>query len=221
MLSLDTRKIRILQTVVIDYVQTTRPVGSERLIELCNLGCKSATIRNEMADLSEMGYLAQPHTSAGRIPTDRGYRYYVDRLMAPPALTPEDTRRIRESCRVLRNEMADLIQQTCRVLSGLTSYASLATDPVTSNTTLRRVYLTEASPRHVLLVVLLSTGHVEHRLVEVDAAPSDSTLIQLSNYLNTLVTDHDLEEIGRRLHAPEIPMQLQSYAPVLGKVTHQ
>src|SRR5215472_8004700 len=88
---LDTRKVRILQAIVNDYVMTTKPVGSERLIEVYNLGCKSATVRNEMA---EMGDLIQPHTSAGRIPTDRGYRFYVDELMNPPAaLSPEETQR--------------------------------------------------------------------------------------------------------------------------------
>src|SRR5215467_10385346 len=89
---LDARKILILQAIVNDYVTTTKPVGSERLIEVYHLGCKSATVRNEMAEMSEMGYLLQPHTSAGRIPTDRGYRYYVNELMNPPAaLTPEET----------------------------------------------------------------------------------------------------------------------------------
>src|SRR5438105_10609678 len=77
MLPLDIRKVKILQAIVNDYVQTSKPVGSERLIEVYQLGCKSATVRNEMAEMAEMGYLVQPHTSAGRIPTDRGYRYYV------------------------------------------------------------------------------------------------------------------------------------------------
>src|SRR5436190_23206424 len=84
MSSLDRRKIKILETIVHDYVTTTKPVGSERLIEIYQLGCKSATVRNEMAEMAEMGYLVQPHTSAGRIPTDRGYRFYVDELMNPP-----------------------------------------------------------------------------------------------------------------------------------------
>lgn len=83
MLPLNARKVRILEAIVHDYVTTMKPVGSERLIEIYQLGCKSATVRNEMAELSELGYLMQPHTSAGRIPTDRGYRYYVDELMNP------------------------------------------------------------------------------------------------------------------------------------------
>ena len=94
MMPLDARKIRILQAVVQDFVDTSRPVGSERILEVYNLGCKSATVRYEMAEMSEMGYLAQPHTSSGRIPTDQGYRYFVNELMEPPgALPKEDEKR--------------------------------------------------------------------------------------------------------------------------------
>src|SRR5882724_13456348 len=179
---LDTRKILILQAIVNDYVITTKPVGSERLIEVYHLGCKSATVRNEMAEMSEMGYLLQPHTSAGRIPSDRGYRYYVDQLMNPPAaLSTEEAQQACSRYQQTQNEIEDILQQTCRILSEMTSYTSVATDPSTSTTTIRRVYLTGASPRHALLVVLLSTGHVEHRLVEIEAAPPDRVLALLSN----------------------------------------
>ncbi|HLK60295.1 MAG TPA: heat-inducible transcriptional repressor HrcA [Chthonomonadaceae bacterium] len=219
MLPLDVRKVRILQAVVNDYVQTSKPVGSERLIEVYKLGCKSATVRNEMAEMAEMGYLVQPHTSAGRIPTDRGYRYYVDELMNPPAaLAPEDTRRAQDAYEKAQSEVADLVLQTCRILSGLTSYASIATDPLTEATTLRRIYLTGASPRHILLVALLSTGHVEHRLIELETAPGDRALAPLANYLNAQIAGHDLEEVGRRLRGLETPNNMAAHASTLAKV---
>src|ERR1043165_8126692 len=150
MLGLDVRKVRIFQAVVNDYVQTSKPVGSERLIEVYKLGCKSPTVRNGMAEMAEMGYLQQPHTSAGRIPTDRGYRYYVDQLMNPPAaLTSEEAQQARSRTQQTQHEIEDILQQTCRILSEMTSYPSVATDPSPSATTIRRVYLTGASPRHV------------------------------------------------------------------------
>src|ERR671937_165959 len=93
---LDDRKVRILQAIVNDYVLTTRPVGSERLIEIYRLDCKPATVRNEMSEMAEMGYLTQPHTSAGRIPTDRGYRYYVDFLMEPESASATVRRTVRQ-----------------------------------------------------------------------------------------------------------------------------
>src|ERR1043165_4623047 len=116
MLGLDVRKVRIFQAVVNDYVQTSKPVGSERLIEVYQLGCKSATVRNEMAEMSEMGYLVQPHTSAGRIPTDRGYRFYVDELMNPPAaIKADEAATAKKRSRQARTEIEDILQQTCRI----------------------------------------------------------------------------------------------------------
>lgn len=218
--SLEARKVRILHFIVNDYVQNSKPVGSERLLEMCDLGCKSATVRNEMADLSELGYLVQPHTSAGRIPTDRGYRFYVDKLMDPPsALAPEERESVRAQEERTGNELAEIVLETCRLLSRLTTYPSLATDPSTDVTLLHRVYLSSASPRHALLVALFSTGHVAHRLVEMESVPDDSTLLRLTNYLNLLIGDRDLLEAGRLLTSPDIPVELVAYAASLSKVT--
>jgi heat-inducible transcriptional repressor len=216
--SLDSRKVRILQLIIQDYVHTIKPVGSEQLIKAYQLGCKSATVRNEMAELAELGYLVQPHTSAGRIPTDRGYRYYVDELMNPPAaLTPDEVESVRPRPETNVNELKEVVQETCRLLSTLTTYPSLATDPSTEATFLRRVYLSEASPRHILLVALLSTGHVEHRLVEVEATPGESGLVRLAGYLNTLVADREMTEVARLLTVSTVPQELLSLASVLGK----
>ena len=216
---LDVRKVRILEAIVHDYVTTTKPVGSERLIEVYQLGCKSATVRNEMAEMAEMGYLVQPHTSAGRIPTDRGYRYYVDELMDPPgALKANEAATAKKRMRQAQTEIEENLQQTCRILSEITSYTSIATDPSTSSTTLRKIYLSAASPRHILLVVLLSTGHVEHRLVETESVPGENSLLLLANYINTLAGNRDLDDIGRLNCPAEIPMELNAYGATLAKV---
>ena len=218
MSSLDSRKVRILQAIVNDYVKTTRPVGSERLIEIYHLGCKSATVRNEMAELSELGYLAQPHTSAGRIPTDRGYRYYVDELLDPPsALSPAEVRRASNGVQQAERETEEILLQTCRILSGLTACASLATDPSTGSAQIQRIYLTNASPRHVLLVLLLTTGHVEHRLVEMEAAPEDNELIRLANFINSIVAGYDLEEVARA-SVTETPPELAFFSGAINRI---
>lgn len=218
----DLRKVRILQAIVTDYVLTSKPVGSERLIDVYNLGVKSATVRNEMAELSEMGYLLQPHTSAGRIPTDRGYRYYVDELMdTQDTLSSEEVRNAALKQQEAQTEIEEILMQTCRTLSRLTFYPSIATDPTTDSTAVRHVYLTEASPRHLLMVVLLSTGRVEHRLVEIETTPGDSTLVQLSNYLNSLVDNRELDEVGRLAPACEpyeLPNELAAHAGMLSRL---
>jgi heat-inducible transcriptional repressor len=216
---LDARKIRILEAIVHDYVTTTKPVGSERLIEVYRLGCKSATVRNEMAEMAEMGYLVQPHTSAGRIPTDRGYRYYVDELMDPPgALKANEAATAKKRSRQVQTEIEVILQQTCRILSEITAYTSIATDPSSSSTHLRKVYLSAASPRHILLVALLSTGHVEHRLVETDSVPGENTLLMLANYIDSQVGNRDLEDVGRMSTPSEVPAELNPYASTLAKV---
>jgi heat-inducible transcriptional repressor len=215
MMTLDGRKVRILQTVVEDYVHTTRPVGSERLMELCDLGCKPATIRNEMAEMADMGYLAQPHTSAGRIPTDLGYRYYVDELMdSRVSLKPEEVQQIR----LPQGEVEELLQQTCRILAHLTHYASIATHPVTESVRLRRVYLAEADARHLLLVVLLSTGHVEHLLLETEVIPSSIDLLALSGYLHSITAGYTLEETLRGIPLGTVPQEFVGYRRLLQQV---
>lgn len=217
---LGVRKIQILQAIVLDYVATTKPVGSERLLEIQTLNCKSATIRNEMAELSEWGYLMQPHTSSGRIPTDRGYRYYVDELMNPPAaLGLEEADDARQNARKMQNDLEEILLQTCRVLTGLTSYPSLATDPVLETTSLQRIFLTEASPRHALLVATLSTGHVAHRLVELESAPGDSALVRMANFVNAQAGERELGEASRLLSALEVPVELTAHAAALAKIT--
>jgi heat-inducible transcriptional repressor len=219
MSSLDRRKIKILEAIVHDYVTTTKPVGSERLIEIYQIGCKSATVRNEMAEMAEMGYLLQPHTSAGRIPSDRGYRYYVDELMNPPsALKPDEANHARKRYGKTHAAIEEILQQTCRILSEMTSYTSVATDPSTAGTSLRRVYLTSASSRHLLLVLLLSTGHVEHRLVEIESVPPENTLTMLSNYVNSQVMNRDLEELGRLTGLLDVTPEFQAYAATLSKI---
>jgi heat-inducible transcriptional repressor len=172
-----------------------------------------------MAEMSEMGYLVQPHTSAGRIPTDRGYRYYVDELMdQDSALTPEEVRHAELMSEQTRSEIEAIIQQTCRILSRLTSYTSLATDPSTESNTVRRFYLTEASPRHMLMVLLLSTGQVAHHLIDLETSLSESVLMRLSNYVNALLAGYELDELERVMRPREVPAQMASHTGILDKI---
>ncbi len=223
MTPLDSRKIKILRAIVTDYVMTAKPVGSERLLDAYQIGCKSATIRNEMAEMAEMGYLLQPHTSAGRIPTDRGYRYYVDELMNPPtALSSDETETAHQSYRRPLSELEEIVLHTCRFLSRLTTYPSLATDPVTQTAALQRVMLSRVASRRVLMVVLFSSGHVEHRLLELPGggkeAPEDSELLILSNYLTEGVQEVDLTELPARLESRGLSPEFSGSAALVGLV---
>src|SRR5271163_720472 len=126
---LDKRKAYILATVVYEYIQTAEPVGSVTLTQKYNLGVSSATIRNEMAELEAGGYLVQPHTSAGRVPSDSGYRTYVDRLMQPEPLDASDARQIRDEFQAASRELDGVIDQATRLLSGLSRNLAIAIAP--------------------------------------------------------------------------------------------
>ncbi len=202
---LDDRKQKILGAVVRDYVETVKPLGSEDLAARHQWGIKSATIRNEMAELADLGLLRQPHTSAGRIPSDLGYRFYVDHLMqASPVnagfpIADEDD---------LALEMDRLLRRTCALLTRTTSYTSIATPPRPDDTQVRQIFLSPAGDDRLLLVLLLSTGQVENRLLCPSAAqapalkPSDIT--RLSNSLNAVFTGKPLESLpGESFAAPD------------------
>lgn len=182
-MELDARKQRILQAIVEDYVATAEPVGSHILVHRYSLGVKSATVRNEMAEMSERGFLRQPHTSAGRIPSDLGYRFYVNRLMALPPLQEEETARMRRAVAAASSEMEGILRKTCRLLTAMTRLPAVATPPAASDTELRQVFVSPAGHDKVLLVVLFSTGHAESRLIN-DLRLSASDALLLANGLN-------------------------------------
>ena len=188
-MTLDERKQRILGAVVRDYVQTVRPVGSEDLAARHAWGVKSATIRGEMAELSEMGYLCQPHTSAGRIPSDRGYRFYVDHLM-----TVRPVRRVPSPSPDA--ELTRLLRQTCALLTRQTSYTAVATPPRPADTMVTQVLVSPVADGRLLLVLLLSTGQMQNRLLPEAEGLSLSDLAALGASLSAALSGRTLDELS-------------------------
>ena len=204
-MTLDERKRKILGAVVRDYVETVRPVGSEDLAQRHAWGVKGATIRNELAELSELGYLRQPHTSAGRIPSDRGYRFYVDHLMVTaPVLASggEDENRA-----VSGLELDYLLRRTCALLTRQTSYTSVATPPRPSDTIVSRVFVSAAGAGRLLLAALLSTGQVENRLLADMQTTSAGQAERLGNALNAAFAGQALDA-ATSAKAPDAPPAL-------------
>jgi heat-inducible transcriptional repressor len=202
-MDLDERKQQILQGVVWSYVATAEPVGSENLAQrYAYWGVKSATIRNTLADLADLGYLKQPHTSAGRIPSDRGYRFYVDHLIVE---TDPDEKVARQTRAHLDHERTEnlehILRQTCALLSRMTRYTSVATRPLPTDTSLRQAFVAPAGGGAVLLVALLSTGNSETRLlagaIGKHAADDPSALTEASNALNLVWVGKSLDAISR------------------------
>jgi len=193
---LEPRQERILLAVVREYIETAEPVGSAALLQKYALACSSATVRHEMARLEQLGYLVQPHTSAGRVPVDRAYRYYVDRLMekriAPPPEAPDIARGYADSER----EIEALIDHTRRRLSQLTRYTSLVLGPRLGRSYFKYVQLVGLGPRQVLLVMMTHTGSVVHRVIDLTSAAESVDFNRLTNLLNDRLSGMSMDAIS-------------------------
>ena len=192
---LDERKKRILRAIIDDYIDTAEPIGSRTIARKHELGLSSATIRNEMADLEEMGFLAQPHTSAGRVPSDKGYRLYVDQLMKVNELSREEIEGIKNAMEVKINELSQLIRQASAVMSRITRYTSMATKPQVMKSTFKAVQAVPIETGKALVIVVANTGVVRNNLVKIPEWVQPDFLIRISNLLNDKLKGLTIEQI--------------------------
>lgn len=196
---MDERKRRILQAIIDDYIDTAEPIGSRTIARKHELGLSSATIRNEMADLEEMGYLAQPHTSSGRVPSDKGYRLYVDQLMQVRDLNSDDIEKIKLAMESRINELSQLIRQASAVLSRFTRYTSMAITPQMKNSTIKAIQAVPIEEGKAMVIVVTNAGIVRNKLVKIsDKVPAD-VLIMISNALNGKLAGLTIEEVDLNL----------------------
>ena len=180
---LDERKLAVLRAIVEDFVHTSEPVGSKALADKHALGVSPATIRNDMAALEEEGLIAQPHTSAGRIPTDAGYRVFVDRLSQVKPLSAAERRAI-EAFLDSAVDLDDVMQRSVRLLAQLTRQVAIVQYPSLSRSTVRHVELVSISSNKVMIVLIADTGRVEQRIVETPRAVGESVLAELRHRIN-------------------------------------
>src|SRR4051794_9838611 len=182
-MSLDDRKLEVLRAIVEDYVETQEPVGSKALVERHHLGVSPATVRNDMAVLEDEGYIRQPHTSAGRVPTDRGYRLFVDRLSRVKALSPAERRAI-ERFLVGAVDLDDVVHRTVRLLAQLTRQVAVVQYPSLSRSAVRHLELVPISTTRVMLVMITDTGRVEQRLVDLPGPIAADDVMDLRRKVN-------------------------------------
>src|SRR5690554_2382487 len=178
------RKLHILQAIIEDYIVSGEPVGSRTIAKKYGMGISSATIRNEMADLEEIGYLVQPYTSAGRIPSDKGYRLYINELMDTQVLTENQVMYIRKAMELKVKELTTLIRQTSEVLSDITKLTSLIVTPERARAVIKAVQVVPVVPRKALIILVASGGFVKNSIINIPADISADYLIRLSNLLN-------------------------------------
>ncbi len=192
-MQLDDRKYKILQAIIRNYLETGEPVGSRTISKYTDLNLSSATIRNEMADLEEMGYIIQPHTSAGRIPSDAGYRLYVDRMMEEKEREVDE---IREDLLKKEEKMDKLLQQAAKVLASNTEYAAVVSSPQIHHNKLKFLQLSHVDDNHILAVIVIDGNMIKNSILEVEERLSDETLLKLNILLNTHLNGLSLEEIN-------------------------
>ncbi|AZI58417.1 heat-inducible transcriptional repressor HrcA [Nakamurella antarctica] len=192
-MSAEDRRFEVLRAIVADYVATHEPVGSKSLVDRHQLGVSPATIRNDMAVLEEDGYIAQPHTSAGRIPTDKGYRLFVDRLSQVKPLSSGERHAIQQFLSE-GVDLDDVLQRSVRLLAQITRQVAVVQYPTLSRSTVRHVEVVQLSPRKLLVVVITDTGRVEQRMVDLDHDVAEDSLVQLRLRLAESVNGRRLAE---------------------------
>ena len=209
---LDDRKVAILRAIVTDYVSMQEPVGSRALVERYRLDVSPATVRNDMAVLEEEGYIAQPHTSAGRIPTDKGYRLFVDRLGQVKPLSPAERRAI-ETFMTGALDVDDLVARTVRTLAQITHQVAIVQYPVLSGASVRHVELVLLIPGRGLLIVVNSSGRVDQHPIELGEADAEQ-VADLRGRLNAALVDCSATSVGARLDllAAQLPADLADLA---------
>jgi heat-inducible transcriptional repressor len=190
---LDDRKLDVLRAIVEDYVATHEPVGSKTLVDRHNLGVSPATVRNDMAALEDEGYITQPHTSAGRIPTDAGYRLFVDRLSTVKTLSAAEKKAI-SSFLAGAVDLDDVVRRTVRLLAQITRQVAIVQYPTLARSSVRHVEVVTMTPRRLLLVLITSTGRVEQRILETTEDVAEQLVGDLRSRLNTTLTGQRLAD---------------------------
>ncbi|HBI71838.1 MAG TPA: heat-inducible transcription repressor HrcA [Lachnospiraceae bacterium] len=192
MRELDERKLKILKAIIKNYLDTGEPVGSRTISKDTDLNLSSATIRNEMADLEELGYIIQPHTSAGRIPTDKGYRLYVDILLEDKTQEVDDMKNILIE---KADKLENLLKQVAKLLAANTNYATMVTTPQYKKK-VKFIQLTEIDEKQILAVIVFEGNIIKNQIIPVSTSLDKETILKLNIIVNTFLQGLDLEEIN-------------------------
>lgn len=192
---LDERKTAILKAVVQEYVATGQPVGSTHIANLPSVSVSSATVRNEMATLEQEGYLAQPHTSAGRIPTDKGYRHFVDSFTPEGVLPKNEATQVGDFFRAAHGRLEDLLRHTTTLLANITHHTAVVVGPEVEATTVRALHISRVTPRTATVVVVLSNHSVESETLQISEDISEEHIARAVEHLSRILVNKSLGDI--------------------------
>ncbi|MEI8286267.1 MAG: heat-inducible transcriptional repressor HrcA [Actinomycetes bacterium] len=192
---LDERKTAILRAVVQEYVATGQPVGSGHIANLPSVTVSPATVRNELVALEQEGYLAQPHTSAGRIPTDKGYRHFVDSITPQGRLPEDEATQIGQFFQSAHGRMEDLLRHTTTLLANVTHHTAVVVGPEVEATTVRAVHISRVTARTATVVVVMSNHNVENETIQISEDITDAHIAEAVTHLSKVVVGHSLSDI--------------------------
>ena len=212
---LNDREKAILRYVIHQFILTANPVGSRNIAKKYEVGYSPATIRNVMADLEEQGFLKHPHTSAGRLPTDRGYRYYVDSLMDPPEINEQAKSLINSELSNISSETNDLLRLTATILSELTNQLACVTFPKFENSVLKSIQIVPLSSSRILVVVAIESGMVKTITLEIDSTVSSQNYSSVQQFLNERLSGLKFKEIRETLKDRLLDFSKEQFKPII------
>ncbi|KRG15535.1 heat-inducible transcriptional repressor HrcA [Lederbergia galactosidilytica] len=194
------RQLLILQVIIDDFIRSAQPVGSRKLSQNIPFAISSATIRNEMADLEEWGFIEKTHTSSGRIPSEKGYRYYVDHLVSPQELRKEDINKIHSIFSERLYELENIAQKSAQILSELTNYTAILLGPAVKENHLKSLQIVPLNDNRAVAIIITNTGHVENRLFTLPADIAAGEIEKLVNILNEKLSGIPISELRKTIH---------------------
>ncbi len=196
---LDKRFKKVLELIIMDYICSAEPVGSRTICKRYGIQLSPATVRNVMADLEDLGFLWQPHTSAGRIPTDKAFRFYVDEILNVRGLNQTERAKIRREYRISQYDIPEMMRETSRILSGLSHYTGVVLTPKIASTIFKHIQFIRLSTDQILAVFVASTGTVQNRIIQMDNNLSQDELDKISRYLNEMLEGLTLAQVREKI----------------------
>ncbi|WP_144593955.1 heat-inducible transcriptional repressor HrcA [Priestia flexa] len=204
------RQLLILQVIIDDFIRSAQPVGSRTLSKKSEINFSSATIRNEMSDLEELGFIEKTHTSSGRVPSEKGYRYYVDHLLSPQLLTNEDISTVKSLFAERVVELEEIVQKSARILSDLTSLTSIVLGPKAVTNKLKQLQILPLTEESAVAIIVTDTGHVQHRTITLPTGIGASDIEKMVNILNDKLVGVRITELHDKMYK-EVALLLKNH----------
>ncbi len=217
------RQLLILQVIIDDFIHSAQPVGSRSLSKKEEISLSSATIRNEMSDLEELGFIEKTHTSSGRVPSDKGYRYYVDHLLSPQKLNEHDVHRVKSIFAERIYELERIVQKSAKILSELTNYTAIALGPAAREDKLKKIQIIPINNHTAVAIIVTDSGHVQNNMFQMPETMDASELEKLTNILNERLAGVSIDHLNGKIYkevAILLKQHISNYESIFQSIAH-